>query len=499
MGKRRYFAAGLSLIPLFLIGVFMILSCSEKTEILNTEFTTDLLTKVGALKSNADLEDDYYVTSTMVEELVKQWEGKTGSYAIEAFPSDESPAFYVVNFEKGWKMFPADSRFGVVLAENPEEYLDMSRISENVGRDLWFSSIQEHIEHFRGKEMEDYDKQSVSFWNSFRSTLSEKSNHLSSSDIRKSNPQRGLWAVVEVGRSAADSIIFDRGSLINTDWGQGYPWNIKMPNVGDVYCQVGCPAVAVSQVLRYFNVWAMTTPSGLYHSLTKTSQTFNSTYNGYQITLTRSDYNYCSPRWSLMPLSNTGGTMSEYGYASDLMLDIGVRLGTYYNIGSSGVPQLTANFFNLYPAHLSFSWAPYTSSLVDTVVTNLTNRKPVIMTATRSSDSANHTWIISGYQRKAFFTRVEYQLWPAHLIPPDSVVVNVYNESELASIFPNYYAGMSFTGRDNEIEAVLYFMNWGLDGAHKYDLYFAEPVNSWEGYNTTKAIHYNLSPWELIL
>ena len=59
--------------------------------------------------------------------------------------------------------------------------------------------------------------------------------------------------------------------------------------------------------------------------------------------------------------------------------------------------------------------------------------------------------------------------------------------------------GCSFSGRDDEIEADLYFMNWGADGAHRYDLYFADPVNSWEGYNTTKAIHYNLTPWELFI
>jgi len=43
---------------------------------------------------------------------------------------------YVVNFDKGWTIYPSDSRFGMTLAENPCEHLDLKDKSHNLGFQL---------------------------------------------------------------------------------------------------------------------------------------------------------------------------------------------------------------------------------------------------------------------------------------------------------------------------------------------------------------------------
>ena len=41
-----------------------------------------------------------------------------------------------------------------------------------------------------------------------------------------------------------------------------------------------------------------------------------------------------------------------------------------------------------------------------------------------------------------------------------------------------------------------YKMNWGYDGEHDDYLYLVGVNASWDGFNTNKVIHYDLSPSE---
>ena len=78
--------------------------------------------------------------------------------SVEGYPSEESPAMYIVNYEEGWKVFPADSRFGLILAESPTESLNLWEKSDNEGFELWMGSLQEQIERYRGLPMDEYCK-----------------------------------------------------------------------------------------------------------------------------------------------------------------------------------------------------------------------------------------------------------------------------------------------------------------------------------------------------
>ena len=489
-----------------LVCTTMAVSCNQKTALEVPDPAESLLTKAT---SGVEEDGGYTVTKEMVAEFLKMEQNDKAVVSVEPYPSEESPAMYMVNYEEGWKLFPADSRFGVILAESPVGQINLWKKTDNLGYELWMESLQEQIEHFRGINMEEYDEQAVKFW---RSLVQKPSRRVQQPLFRKGEKQnRELWVLLDVGHSLGDSTVMLRWHLVPSSWGQNYPWNIKMPVIDSDTCKVGCAAVAVAQVLFYNNRW-YSSPSGLYHQISESYRNNVYDYNvvppsyiGINLVLSRSSFTTNSPRWDQMPLSKGNGTTTQYGYVSDLLLDVGVRLGTVYNTNASGVQvNGSTNYFNLSQLNMSFSWSSYNYAAVDTVINNLIARKPVIMTATRGDNAyARHTWVIDGFWKREMYTLVQYELWPVSMLSEiydeSYSVVAVMNESEMAAAYPGYYAGMSFSRKEDPWELLQVCMNWGDDGEREWDLYSPYPSTSWDGYSVTKAIHYNLVPGELNL
>lgn len=484
---------------LFLVG--MIDSCQEESR-------KDLL-YIAQIQPLADVintkssETEYTVTKEMVKSYIESCSKRQEILSIEGYPSEESPSMYVVNFEEGWAIFPTDSRFGITLADNPCENLDINDKSHNLGFQLLIEDYHEQIEHFRGRPMGDYDESSVQFWNHFRPRLRSDKKDISTVSNKNVTRDGMPWVIVEAGSSTEDSVMVERWHLLGAEWGQEDPWNVKMPLVGSQHCVTGCAPLAVAQVLDFFNVWS-NNPSGLYHSISiANSQTVSSNpnYDYLQLTLSRNNYTASSPRWSQMPYSVPYGTTTGFEYASDLILDVGVRLGTVYGLCGSGTPiNPSNNFFDLSPANISYSWGTYSSQLADTVITNIINRKPVIITAAKSSSyTSRHTWVIDGVYMYRTYYQNDFELWPVSMIPEGATIVDIIPESQLALLYPNYYPGMVYHVRDGYIDFAKFGMNFGDNGSHKWDFYSVLPNSSWEGYDIIKAIHYSLSPGDLLI
>lgn len=344
--------------------------------------------------------------------------------------------------------------------------------------------------------MEQYDEQAVRFWNSLRPRPVSRNEEILSG-LRENPQNRDLWAIVNVGSAPGDSLVSSVYHMLGSKWGDGSPWNSKMPtDNNNNKCKVGSPAVAVSQVLYYFST-VSSLPKGLYHQISIASST---PYpgGGQTIFLSRSDFTNNSPRWSQMPYAYGYGTTTQYEYASELMLDIGERLGTVYNTSYSYVPFPQGGSLYLSPAKLSYSTASYDYSLISTVVNDLSTGKPVIMSA-QSSTGGQHVWVIDGYVHKKVFTQTNYELWPTsmlYLLDENATIVDIMGESQLALIYPNYYPGMTFYTREDYSDSYEYWMNWGEDGNHYYDLYSAYSPSD-DGFNIDKRIYYDLVPGEL--
>lgn len=448
---------------------------------------------------------DYSVTKGMVESFILSNPKHKDIFSIEGYPSEDYPTMYIVNYDDGWAIYPADSRFGMILAENPVGHLNVKSISQSVGFQFIIKDYQQLIEHFRELPMDEYDESSVQFWNHFRHGQSiGRKESLTQKDVTVSRDGM-LWVIVEAGSSTEDSIMVDIGHLLYSEWGQEEPWNNKMPIVGGQHCVTGCAPLAIAQVLHYFNKWNPS-PSGLYHSISEQYRTYNSwdpNYDCLSLTLSRDDYTPNSPRWAQMPNTNQSGAIpdSVYSFASDLILDVGVRLNTRYGLEGSGVyVNPSNNFFDLSPVNLSYSWGTYSYQMIDTVMTNLRSWKPVIITASNSSNGySTHTWVIDGFFSYRIFYQNDYELWPVSMIPEGARIIDLMSESQLASLYPDYYPGKVIHERDGYLDLLYYKMNFGDNGVRKGNYYSVWPYSSWEGYDSIKSIHYNLSPGDLLI
>ena len=411
---------------------------------------------------------------------------------------------YVVNYEDGWTVFPADSRFGVILMESEHGYLDLSEETENVGFNLWVKDLKEQIEFARKEDLGDFGKESCLVWDLFRPAPEEKLILLMASAANtKSDIYDGYtWAKVLISSESVSDTVASKDHLLQTKWGQSYPWNIKMYAINGQNCLTGCVAVAVSQVLYYFNHTSANLPSGLYHTLNISNATLQ--FGKYVLTLDRSNFVYNSSRWNNMPLYSQGGTTTGYQYVSELMLDVGARLNMHYGLSSSGVPVNSVNYFSIAPCNISCSWSTFsTNSHVDTVIYNLESlSSPVIMTATDNM-YGTHTWVIDGYKTVQNYTSTVYAWYPVELLPEGMVAVDYMNVYDLLEIHPDLMIGTQEVSNTYPLTSKYFMMNWGYDGEGDDILYYASPSAVWSVYNysfnTKKAMHYNIQPQELII
>ncbi|WP_287619670.1 C10 family peptidase [Parabacteroides sp.] len=145
----------------------------------------------------------------------------------------------------------------------------------------------------------------------------------------------------------------------STNWGQGYPYNAKCPNL----CPAGCVAIAVSQILAYHKV-----PSNLSWSsiLAKTTVT-----------------------------SSSSATVIDQ--VSTLIHDVGVKLHTEYGAIESGAPS-TYVVSTLSSYGLSCGGI-IRFSLFDCQY-SLRNSGPLILGA--QSSGGGHMWVCDGWKRHIY-------------------------------------------------------------------------------------------------
>ncbi len=497
-------------IRLMLLCIFLLFSCSKESGSLNECNVASVpLATFGTKSINTDV-SDYLVTKDMVQQYLLGLDGyKESIVSISSYPSEANCLLYVACFNEGWKLFPSDSRFGVVLAESEDGTFDVSQQSENENFNVWLANILKQLESARD-EIDSFGDKSVQFWNSFKSR--NKSSLLKEIDesimppTRSLNPGEPIWGKALISTSTSTTIIGNKDHLLQTKWGQDAPWNMSMLVVGSQLCLTGCAAVAVAQVLYYYHNWSGT-PSGLYHSIMLSQYNSNLLLDenvpgsGYyqKGILTRSNYFSNSSHWADMPLTNLGGTDEQYRYVSDLMLDVGVRLGMFYSPWLSFININNSSYFDISSCFLSVNWTQFQSSTdAQTVLTGLDMNEPTIITS-QGDTQVGHTWVIDGYQKKHYETTKYYAWYPIEAIPDDMLIIEMKNEDYLLSIYPNLYPGMSVVSYSAYDDA-FFRMNWGYNGLFDNALYNTAATAEWlDIYSINKGIHYHFFPEELLI
>lgn len=187
--------------------------------------------------------------------------------------------------------------------------------------------------------------------------------------------------------------------LLTDQWDQFYPYNLQTPLIEGEHCAVGCVALAMAQVMRY---WGFYEPTGV------DSYTYTDSL-GCQQELTvhfpvNEGYDFPHMLDSYVPDSYN---QTQLDAMNHLLADCGIAVNMKYGVGSSGARSIRqalalTSFFG-YDKGLQmyfrdfFSYAEWEQMLKE----ELAHGRPVLMSAT--SPSLSHAFCCDGYDEQGLF------------------------------------------------------------------------------------------------
>jgi hypothetical protein len=262
-------------------------------------------------------------------------------YPIE--DEEEIPCMWVFNYEGGgWLILSADYRCEPILA-----FASIGSFAPDTipgGLEMWIDASVESINFLRSGD-HDNTPEGVYAWQ----TEQTRNNLLPHLVGKPSLPRITGYS------SPCPSYTQVKGPLLLTEWGQGctYNNNTSTCSSGGVcgHKWAGCVAVAVGQVLHYFNKTSCCT-------------------GGYT--------------YSSMPL-NHGNS-----YLSGFLKQVGDQVNMDYGCDKSGASWNDyKNIFTVWYDYSNSDNGNYNSS---TVISNILNNKPVVLNGCRVQTSTNKKW-----------------------------------------------------------------------------------------------------------
>ena len=472
-----------------LILLFSCFSCTK--EIIDPVFNYDS----DELSTRSDIKPDqsmYYVTKEMATYFAESFDNKPEIVSIEPYSYNNVTCLYIVNYEHGWMIISADTRVQAILGESDDECL-YPDTTENEELRFWLNTTAEIV--YRAGEMDanQYNENSIQIWDSIRSAIG-------GGLVGSVQPGQAEWVRITTV-STNSNINANVSHLLETKWGQYYPWNCTFPIDPIMQEQygftsrfvTGCVATAISQILYYFSSY-QGDPLDCYHTISPSIATSLGLYDGsykYKLALARSGYNSVSDRWISMPLTDneTGG---NYSYVSDLMMGIGVRMNSTYSITSTGASLHSSA--DVSPCGISASASGYSYS---TVRDNLVAGKPVIVVG--YDDNIGHAWVIDGcedYTITTYTANTYYEYQEGVLYPTGAVFLT---DAEAQLECPGVYDGFSQTSSITDSNHYL-LMNFGWGGSYDDGHYALNPSGTdWMGLNNSIRIFYNISTSPLLI
>lgn len=396
------------------------------------------------------------------------------NFEIAPYIFEKDTLLYIVNYDKGWLIIAGDKRLNPVVAFAEEGKI--SSCTHNKGMIAWIDSYADEISTYT-KYSEDGDNDYTKLWSNISSkkTCSKRTTR---------GPVEYKWAVVSYtyNDSYATTIV---PHLISTKWGQGSPWNSKLPihtSFNNTRCLTGCVAVSVGQIINYMHTF-LGKPTDLYHNISISTSSISAPTTN--IGFSRSNMVSNSTRWNYMATDSTTGNTS---YAGDLMLDV----GNHVNMNYSGYVSTTNNVIaGFTPYNLTCSIGNYN---YQSVKTDLQNSKPINVTAYVYNNNIGHSWIIDGLvnytQRYVTVKHFEYTENWMH----ESEYYDTFDEIRWRYHVNNEYDYVEEVVEPSSDDYLL--MNWGYDGDGDNGYYSTYPSTAWTyngaPFNYLKTIYYDI-------
>ena len=406
----------------------------------------------------------FEVSEKMAAHYVETIKGHLTIKSIEPYNYDGITCFYIINFDEGWMIVAADERILPIIADSDKDNLYFKE-TDNEGIKAWLASQAEIIASYKRSNVIGYDQDLVIMWENIKKIQSET--------VGKSlDPEGATWVKITLPPTTNISYYTEVDHLIETKWGQGSKWNCSLPTIptnapGDTSrFLTGCVPTAIAQLL-YYSHNNTGYPNDLFHSL---DPSLINQGNYYSIYLNKNYYTVNSPRWSSMPL--TKNSSGNFYYASDLMLDIGSRMGAKYTSNSTSVTFInnsTQPTIVLNPCGISAYRTNYdsSSSTIALIRADLLNEKPLFIESLDNNNleiANGHFWIIDGIGIRSITTTtnaVYYIYQPGVLYPPGAQFLS---DSDVLPYYPYAYDGMAVIDSQVSTYSDYLLMNFGWNG-----------------------------------
>ena len=473
MKKRRLFIV--SLLVIALNGLFV--SCSEEgngmLEESSLAIQDNMINNTKGFAKNNRL---YHVTAEDVSKYSDATRNKQ-KYTMDVYEAEGDTLLYLLNYEKGWMIIAGDKRINPIVAESDTGELTLKTDNETFL--TWIDSYADEI-RFIKKDDSIIENEYTKLWDNI--TRNNSMYKVIKHEHTKEQPEF-KWCVVPFTYCDSSYIVETIPHLISTKWGQGSPWNSKLPldmNASNSRCPTGCTAVALSQLIYYMHYF-IGKPTGLYHDISISMSNISGPTTN--IGFSRSNYNNNSTRWNDMALTYYG--TGNKSYVGDLMLDVGNRVGMSYSGTGSG-----ANFSTSAVSYYSLTYCGASYNFQD-VKNDLQNSKPLAITA--DDNTVGHAWIIDGLA-------VRYQHWVTELQFEYSenwmyawAYFDTFEQLQQNYDIQDPSETIILDGGTTTTDYLL--MNWGWNGSYDNGYYGSYPSSQWNAggyqFQYNKQIYYN--------
>lgn len=282
-------------------------------------------------------------------------------------------AIYVTNSGSGFAIVATDDCSTPVLAYSTTQTIIGNDIPDNVKE--WLNGYDKAIDFYKAN------------------------------GIGANNHIREQWAILTTGgfKDATDSsIVVDK--LVQTTWNQRPYYNYQCPysTTDSTYAVAGCTAIAMAQIMKYWDHPAMGWSSHAYR---------HSTYG-----VLSADFGNTTYQWDSMPNQLTSATSTACVNAvAQLVYHAGVSVNMNYGVSSSGAATLAYGDISRASAENALkTYFKYSSQLHSEIRTSyndsawiailkneIDHRRPVLYTG--YDTSAGHAFILDGYDTASLF------------------------------------------------------------------------------------------------
>lgn len=447
---------------------------------------------------NVDRATEYFISEDAACFYAEQLIDPAAEWSVKPFMSQGQPLFYILNSGETWKIISADMRTVPILAEGIG-FLDVEKDGSFATR-LMISELTDIILTVK-RENPEISSDVVSLWKSYSSIADKKwmESKVLSNRVKTKSGADGCWVKVLISSNTSRVYYDNIPHLVSTKWSQDSPWNVKTPMIQTDHCKVGCVAVAVSQLMYYFNRLEGS-PTGLYENV---YLDFDHNYSSLWEQIKLEGWNSNSSRWSSM--KKTLEESGDVSYSADLLTSVGRRLELNYGLERSTISDVTVQDLPQFGLSASYS----ETFDLGIVKSNLRDSIPVMIIGILSDGPGElsndlHCFLIDGYVDYEDTATTTYAYYfeddPASIssLYNGYNVESLYTEEEMQALIPNCMNGQRQVVRATFQDEYL-LMNWGeSNGLYDNNHYSTGGSSFWgmtsaSGVQYGKKMYYNLS------